>query len=171
MSLSRPLTHQLIALFAAFVVMAPPAVWALGSTPVTVVNPSDIAKAQGIQHPTQFVITCTFNGLSTCADSFTVGTNARLIIEFVSVNCTGMPATNRMATLLVSVDNGGGIFNDWTLNLVDHAPIAGVLTSSQPMRVYANPGAIVRGFAQTDSNSGVFTFCFFNISGQQTDVP
>jgi hypothetical protein len=34
--------------------------WALGSTPVTVVNPADIAKAEGIQHPYQAGIPCDF---------------------------------------------------------------------------------------------------------------
>jgi len=39
--------------------------WALGSTPVTVVNPVDIAKAEGIQQPYQQESAC-----SSFSDSF-----------------------------------------------------------------------------------------------------
>ena len=171
MNLPQPLTRQLIVLVALLVLVAPSAAGAIGSTPVTVVNSNDLAKAQGIQHPIQFVIFCPFaSGSTACGGNFSVPASQRLIIEFVSVNCISMPAANRMAALILQVSNGAN-FTEYTLNLVDHSPIAGILTASQPMKVYADPGTTLGGVALTESGNTAATQCFFNVAGQAIDIP
>src|ERR1700757_2177834 len=64
----------------------------LGSTPVTVVNPTDIAKAEGGQHPYHFRVDC--NSLSApvggefgCGGVVSAPPNQRLAIEYVSGSC------------------------------------------------------------------------------------
>lgn len=63
--------------------------FALGSTPVTVVNPADIAKAEGIQTPFQSSAGCVFSSefSGLCFANIAAPASQRLVIEFVSAFC------------------------------------------------------------------------------------
>jgi hypothetical protein len=162
----------------------PTDVHALGSTPVTVVNPADIAKAEGIQHPFQGNISCggsSSNGFVTlCDGSVTTPTNKRLVIEYVSLECgldTGEALRRAIVhteTTILFEQGGVGSSGDHSLNILDH--FGGGTTSSfvamgQPVRFYADPGTTISVEAQeTGSHVGTFV-CTYEMTGQAIDTP
>src|SRR5947207_2636834 len=71
--------------------LSSPETWAAGPSPssplpVTVTNPADIAKAEGVQHPYQASVACGFPD-NTCTGSINTPNNQRLILEYVSGFC------------------------------------------------------------------------------------
>jgi hypothetical protein len=150
-------------LFAASVVCSlPETSWALGSTPVTVVNPADIAKAEGIQHTIQFLLTC---GSGQSCSSFAVPSNRRLVIEHVSVNCSIDPGVQ--LTYMGVATTVGGLSLIHNFNIVDHVGAGGETNLAEMTRVYADPGTTVDSFVSATGRSS----CFLNLSGQSIEMP
>jgi hypothetical protein len=156
--------------------MALPA-WALGSTPVTVVNPSDVAKAEGIQHPYQTEVDCTFNNTNGCSIvPFNVPANQRFVFEYVAGACALPPGG--MLTQVVVGTQAGGANAGHRLGITDHTGTADLTTGSvvvsfgQTVRIYADPNTIVTATAVSPagSNNGSQS-CLFTFSGQAIDVP
>jgi hypothetical protein len=159
--------------FAAF--SLPGAAWAVGSTPVTVVNPADIAKAEGIQQPYQASTNCNFttsDPLNCLAQIFTPESQ-RLVIEFVSGSCATPTNDNNIVIAKIGTTSGG--------KFVDHilAPQPPVLSPgsgaqfisiSQQVRLYADPLSIIE-FGVNTANVSNPDGCQFNLSGQAVTVP
>jgi len=150
------------AVLAAMCLSAP--AWALGSTPVTVVNPADIAKAEGIQQPYSNIISCSFDKLfGGCGAAITAPPSQRLVIEFVSGFCQFSNASNSLRVVQLFVNTGGG---DEVGNILS---IQAPGTISQLVRLYADPSSQVRFDAL--AFSGDSGGCFFTVSGQAVTVP
>jgi hypothetical protein len=145
--------------------------WALGSTPVTVVNPADIAKAEGIQTPFAASSECTFSGF-VCDGTIAVPPSQRLVIEFVTNEC--IVTGNNVISFPHIVTLLGGLHTQHTL--IASAPVsnpggtAGVVTVSQLVRLYADAGSSVAfQFVSSGLNDG--NVCDFSVSGQLVAVP
>jgi hypothetical protein len=154
---------------------------ALGSTPVTVTNPADIAKAEGIQHSFQANLQCansTSNGFATfCSGTATLPANQRVVIEWVSLECfidsaeLLRRAIVHTATTTLFEDGGFGSSGDHTLNIIDHSGAGGDVSIGQPVRFYGDAGTQISVEAQeTGSHAGSF-FCTFGFTGQAIDTP
>ena len=154
--------------------------WALGSTPVTVVNPADIAKAEGIQHPFQGNIICSdtsTNGAATfCDGATTTPPGKRLVIEYVAAEC-GLDAGEALRRVFVHTETqalfeGGGVGSsgDHSLNVLDHFGVAQFVAMGQPVRFYADPNTQIKVSAQETGAHNDF-FCTFDFVGQAIDVP
>jgi hypothetical protein len=157
-----------VAAFATFSV--PGVAWAVGSTPVTVVNPEDIAKAEGIQQPYQTRAFCTFTTSDphNCFAEIFSPQSQRLVIEFVSGSCA-IPASdgNNVLTATIGTTSGGN-FVDHTL--VTQPPVPTLqgtefVIMSQQVRLYADPSSIIQFSVNTASVSNPDN-CQFNLSGQ-----
>jgi len=171
---------------------APRAAFALGSTPVTVVNPSvpvtvgnpddpaAFAKAQGIQHPFQTVIICSNlgNGCSGSLDLASSNPNQRLIIEFVDAQCSMAPGASLFEVTIRNTGSGVEILHDLAIH--DHLGVtleAGTdhahnqVPLAQLVRLYAdaNTTIVVNADAQTSNNSQSFASCALRLSGQAID--
>lgn len=138
--------------------------WALGSTPVTVVNPADIAKAEGIQHPFQAGdIECIVSGFE-CGGSLTAPPTQRLVIEFVSASCGLNPGIVIIGAALQTFVAGGSAHHFFA------APPPSSKNLSQQVRLYADPGSdLVFSLELSGANPG--GNCIFSVSGQAIAVP
>jgi hypothetical protein len=155
-------TFRVAAILAGICLCGP--AWALGSTPVTVVNPADIAKAEGIQQPYSNIISCSFDKLfGGCGAAITAPPSQRLVIEFVSGFCQFSNASNSLRVVQLFIKTGGG---DEVGNVLS---IQAPGTISQLVRLYADPSSEVRFDAL--AFSGVSGGCFFTVSGQAVAVP
>jgi hypothetical protein len=147
----------------------------------TVANSTDIAKAQGIQHPFQALVDCSktvSNGFATfCDGSFTAPANQRLVVEYAALECeidTGEGLRRAFVdtvttTLADQVEVGGA--GRHSLNISDHFGFGNFLALGQPVRFYADPGTTIAVEGQeTGSHVGSF-FCQFNLVGQAIDTP
>lgn len=139
---------------------------------VNIGNPADIAKAQGIQHPTQLVGSCDFDGGNICNAQIDVPANQRLVIEYASTKCDLEPSN-----LLVSVDvftTAAGVFAQHQLT-TDHSgvliPIIAerIMSFGQKVRLYADPGSTI--LLQVLSTDVSHLDCGFALAGQAIDVP
>ena len=142
--------------------------WALGSTPVTVVNPADIAKAEGIQHPFQAgEIVCSFSGffLDSCLGQMTTPPTQRLVIEFISVVC-GLNSGVRIAGVSITTKVGPG--QGVPHHLAIPAPPANAI--GQQVRIYADPATTMSFNVETTADNPAAA-CIFSLSGQAIDVP
>jgi hypothetical protein len=151
------------------------------STPVTVTNPADIAKAEGIQHPFQANAICdnsTSNGFATfCNGSFAVPANQRLVIEYVSVECGISPGEGLRRVIVDTVtttlaeQEGIGSAGQHSLNIVDHVGVGNFVAIGQLVRFYADPGTTISVEAQeTGKHAGLF-LCTFDLIGQEIATP
>jgi hypothetical protein len=153
----------------------PGAAWAVGSTPVTVVNPADIAKAEGIQQPYQARTFCTFTTSDplNCLATISSPQSQRLVIEFVSGNCA-IAASNGNNILTATIGTIiGGNFVDHTLAPQPPVPtLQGTqfVNISQQVRLYADPLTIIQFHVNT-VNPSTQENCQFNLSGQAVTVP
>lgn len=139
--------------------------WALGSTPVTVVNPADIAKAEGIQQPYQAPLDCEFNGF-TCDAQIQAPPTQRLVIEFVSATCA-LTASNQIVDVTLNTVVGGLSVSHY---LIAQPPQGSSSSISQQVRIYADPSSTIEFFFRTsEGNSG--KFCLISMSGQAVTVP
>jgi hypothetical protein len=151
--------------------------WALGSTPVTVVNPADIAKAEGIQTPFQAHGVCTFSP-GVCSGVIDVPPSQRLVIEFVSAFCI-VGGNNVISNGTLATSTGGSFVDHY---LIASAPISnlggtqGIVTVSQLVRIYTDAGSggsagggIGFSFESSGNNQG--NTCDFAVSGQLVAVP
>src|SRR5438045_979271 len=115
------LASALMGAFANF--LSPETAWALGSTPVTVVNPTDIAKASGIQHPYQDEPgSCAFGGGDSCTKVFNPPANQRVVIEYVSGACAFDGGAPLVQVVVVTTVNGIGVAH--RLAITDHNGVA-----------------------------------------------
>jgi len=114
-----------------------------GVTPVIVQNPvtaADIAKAEGIQHPTSFeIIGDTINGQTT----YQVPANQRLIIEFASGTCL----ITRFNLDLVELDfvQSNNAQSSVILNIPQTQSNSTIsLNFGELLRIYVEPSTTVR---------------------------
>ena len=154
---------------------------AVGSTPVSVVNPADIAKAQGIGQPFQAAISCSADGGFgiRCFGSAGVPAGQRWVIEYVSANCRIDNARQLMSQAFVSTGIGFRSMLHY-LAIPDHVGAVGdsgsginVVQFGQQVRLYADAGSTL-SFGAGTSGSTPFTGypnCDFSISGQAVSVP
>ena len=148
--------------------------WALGSTPVTVVNPADIAKAEGIQHPYQNDVICDFSsGAQACSASFTSPTNQRLVLEYISGNC-GLASGLQLTQIGITTQLGEQFHTEQHLLAVP----AGVtsfgaqeFTFGQTVRLYADQNSTIEASAVANNLNSNVSFCRIVFSGQAIDVP
>jgi hypothetical protein len=139
---------------------------------VTVVNPGDFAKAEGIQQPYQTYATCSFGGGGfedqECDVTIQTPATQRLVIEFVTGQCS-LVGNNGIYNAIIGTTAGG--------NFVAHylavqprsfpAPGNGTLqqTISQQLRIYADPLSTIE-FNVFASGPNTPEVCFFTLSGQ-----
>jgi hypothetical protein len=156
----------------------PGAAWAVGSTPVTVVNPADIAKAEGIQHPYQAQEGCFFPAAfpQECGAIIHNPASQRLVIEFVSGLC-GIPSgnNNNVTEAVIKTIIGGDLvphFLPAQPPVLRSDGIQQIITVSQQVRLYADPGEdiLLQAFTVNPSDIGG-SGCRFSLSGQAVTVP
>ena len=146
----------------------------LGSAPVTVVNPADIAKAEGIQHPYQHEAQCGFGGGSSCVSSFNTPPNQRLVFEYISGVCA-FPPGQKLSQVVVSTQAGGeGVTH--RLGIIDHAGVADsdgtlVVPFGQIVRIYADQSTTVLVQGVGPRGTSNIQTCAFIFSGQAIDGP
>ena len=144
---------------------------ALGSTPVTVVNPADIAKAENIQHPFAQLSSCLNSGLIFCPLTFNVPASQRWAIESVSYQCS-LTGTN-LVLMEIDTHRADNTILASYFPTLDHgfAVGGGILNAqgAQNLRFYADPGTSVSVIFQMSSNGD--TGCQATITGQAIDVP
>lgn len=142
---------------------------AVGSTPVTVVNAAELAKAMGVQHPFQVQMTCAAtNSDASCTNRYPVPPDQRLVIEYVSLQCSNdWNARLIFARLWTSTD--GTHFIGHYLNLGSSADPAGSMAQvGHVVKLYAAPGSQIMFDAIADASS---PHCVVVLSGQAIDVP
>jgi hypothetical protein len=144
-----------------------------------VVNPGDIAKAQGIQHPFQTSIDCSFGTSApdpnNCFGHVSLPAKQRLVIEYVSAFCRLKP---NVALVIVNIaaDVGGSFFPvNHQLPIVN--PVGAITPTGSsavnlgsPVRIYADEGSTVFVSAGATADNSGFS-CTMNLSGQTVDVP
>ena len=171
---------RFIGRIAAVTVLAPSFAWALGSTPVSVVNPVDIAKAQGIQQPFQAQISCSANGGFgiRCFGTAAVPVGQRWVIEYVSANCKIDNTRQVVSQAYVSPGIGASTALHF-LAIPDHVGAVGdsgsginIVQFGQAVRLYADAGTV----SVAVGTSGVSQFsgypnCDVSLSGQAVSVP
>lgn len=170
-----------VADIAALTLLAPSTGWALGSTPVSVVNPVDIAKAQGIQQPFQSQINCNAAGGFgiRCSGAVALPPGQRWVIEYVSASCLLDNTRQTMSQVYVSTSIGGYAplhylaIHDRVGAQGDSGTVINVVQIGQPVRLYADAGTSVQFGMGT---SGVAQFagypnCSVSLSGQAVNVP
>jgi hypothetical protein len=152
--------------------------WAVDSKPVTVVNPADIAKAEGIQNPHQAEATCIFIDnlpFSNCDAFIETPASQRLVIEFVSGACL-MFTNNNVRAAGITTSVGG---NSVTHILATQAPtsVSGFqggdeqeVNISQQVRIYADAHTTIHLSVTTWNSNNIFS-CGFSVSGQAVTVP
>lgn len=146
---------------------------AIGSTPVTVVNVTEVAKAiMAAQHPLTADIRCGNEGSradNVCDGMVAVPPNQRWIIEYASVLCY-LNTAGPLAYMQMTANAGRGDAH-FNLNVNDAINRKGLLRTSQSVRIDAAPGSLVRVEAEeADLGSAPFA-CFVTLSGQAIDVP
>jgi hypothetical protein len=138
---------------------------------VTVVNPADIAKAEGIQHPFQTNFSCVFSGYPNfCGNSFQTPASQRLVIEFISGDCD-LDYGIGIYSVTVDTEVGGKLYGHV---LSVQAPVSygnRPKTISQPVRLYADPNTRIQIFVSLTGNNPIGWTCSFGVSGQAVDVP
>jgi hypothetical protein len=133
---------------------------------VTVANPTDIAKALGIQHPTAFLLS-----FPAGSNRFTLPANQRLIIEFVAGSCTIHNAEVDRLDIITELNNDEHIF---TVNLPRTVAAAGASTTGNfayTAKIYADPGSVVALQLALGAGASADIQCFATLSGQLVDVP
>lgn len=143
--------------------------WAVGSTPVTVVNATDLAKATGVQRPFQKSLNC-LGPAANCSASFVVPANQRLVIEYVSARCVLDTGTKLWdLTIETNADGTGPVSHRLTFG----DPSAIGVSVGQPVRLYAAPGSTVQavGIEWVMEGPTPKFSCQFSLSGQAIDVP
>lgn len=160
--------------------LVPTCSWALGSTPVTVVNPTDIAKAQGIQRPWSGAINCAAQSPSYyCRGFLTLPTTYRVVIEYVSASCLIDNTVQILRDVSIQAYTGGfGL--TFSLSFPDRYGTQGNSGSSinevnlgQMVRFYAEAGSTIGGYAYTNTTTSFTGYpnCDITLSGQAIDVP
>jgi hypothetical protein len=146
--------------------------WALGSTPVTVVNPADIAKSEGIQHPYQTEVQCLFeNNSNVCFTSFTSPTSQRLVFEFISGQCF-LNSAQDLISLFISTTIGGQSAQHFISSPPSRTFFGGMIVNfGQAVRIYADQNTTINFEANSSDFANSSNSCNLTISGQAIDVP
>jgi hypothetical protein len=146
---------------------------AIGSTPVTVVNVAEVAKAiMAAQHPLTADIRCDNEGTKAdhvCEGLVVVPPNQRWIIEYVSMLCY-LNSAGPLKYMQLTANAGRGDTNFY-LNVNDAVNREGLLRTSQSVRIDAAPGSPVLVEAERVDFGSSFYACFVRLSGQAIDVP
>jgi hypothetical protein len=144
---------------------------AVGSTPVTVVNATELAKAMGVQHPFQKSMTCEpYRSDDICMWSHDVSPNQRLVIEYVSMQCS-LPSSGRLGLLrLYTSVNGTDIVGHYLNSGAAAAPFGGSVEFGHLVKLYAAPGSRIQFDGDIRSGDSS-TRCTVTLSGQAIDVP
>ena len=149
---------------------------AVGSTPVSVVNAADLAKAQGVQRPFAVKLHCQTDPVDrrACAGRQAVPANQRWVIEYVSMRCV-LDGNGALAATELAVQTSPGDVVVHHLNLAPQpvGPYGGFADIGQTVRIYAAAGTPIDFDAiqtSTTGTSGNFA-CAVTFSGQAIDVP
>lgn len=143
---------------------------AAGSTPVTVVNATELAKAMGVQHPFQTSMTCEpYREDGICMWSYAVPSNQRLVIEYVSMQCW-LPSSARLGLLRLYTSVNGADPVRHYLNSGAAAPFGGSVEFGHLVKLYAAPGSRIQFDGDIRSGDSS-TLCTVTLSGQAIDVP
>lgn len=171
----------IVAAVATITVLVPSPGWAIGSTPVSVVNPVDIAKAQGIQQPFQSQINCDATGGFgiRCFGAAAVPPGQRWVIEYVSASCLLDNTRQTMSQVYLSTSIGGYAplhylaIHDRVGAQGDSGTVINVVQLGQPVRLYADAGTSVRFGMGTSgiSQFAGYPYCSVSLSGQAVSVP
>jgi hypothetical protein len=155
----------------AAVIAIPVQAQAAGSTPVTVVNATELAKAMGVQHPFQTSMTCEPDpGEGICAWSYAVPSSQRLVIEYVSMQCW-LPSTAHLGLLrLYTSINGTDIVRHYLNSGAAGAPFNGSVEFGHLVKLYAAPGSRIQFDGDIRAGDSA-TSCTVTLSGQAIDVP
>ena len=136
--------------------------------PVTIGNPTDIAKAAGIQHPYSTEVQCQATNQTVCVATFTAPSDQRLVLEYVGAHC-GIAASAQLASAAVTATNAGTS----TSNFIGiHSVVAGAINSqtvTRLMRIYVDAGTTVT--VSFSLNSSTSANCAGGIQGQAINVP
>jgi hypothetical protein len=156
--------------------LLPDSAFALGSTPVTVVNPADIAKAEGIQTPFSTTLAVSFSG----PNSVSVPANVRWVIENAGYLCITTLQNQFLAHIELDITTSGNPLTFYlpvlTPQPFDQGALGLVWSTSTPVRWYADPGSsVVLNAIKMDVATGQ-TFakagtCTASLSGQAVSVP
>lgn len=142
--------------------------------PVTVVNPADIAKALGIQHPYQKEVLCQWpNDNNHCDVSFTSPTNQRLVFEYISGQCNLNPGMQILDVNVITIAGGArAVHNLGIVNPAGGNFFGNVLVSfGQTVRLYADQGTQVEVTVLESNVGNNLQVCTFALSGQAVNVP
>ena len=162
------------AYLAASFALASSSALALGSTPVTVTNPTDIAKAQGVQHAFGDQAVCKADAIGgTCDATFDLATsfnaNQRVVLEFVSAQCTMAPNFPLDAVMVFTTVNGALVAH--FLPVLDHFGTGNGagnhVAVGQVIRDYADPNSTIT-FRARAMQTGLVD-CNFSFTGQAID--
>jgi len=155
----------------------PHAAFALGSTPVTVTNPADIAKAEGIQHPFHAQIDCTVQNGFSCDGSFALSSssnaNQKITIEYVSGACNIDQGNGVTRGHILLFDAAGGNLETNVIPVSDHFGVnpggEQILAFGQPTRLYAVPNGSIEVFVEAIKADPTIFTCSYFLSGQGVD--
>lgn len=170
-----PTTCLLLAL-AAFAtqlnLISPPGAAAIGSTPVKITNPEDVAKAEGLGQPFQTSITCTGPApAQSCEGVKAVPASKRWVIELVTYQCFAGGTDIFLVSLQTTVA-GTTVFH--ILSIPDRhldGDAQGIYTQAQAVRVYADAASTIVFGASAVVTSGNPPHCEVTLSGQSVTVP
>jgi hypothetical protein len=154
-------------LLVADLALSPSMAWAVGSTPVTVVNPTSApvpttnANEPALQ-PFQATLFPHSSTSNEATDIFTVPAGKRLVIEYYSGQAQD---TSGGAAGMVLTTTAGGTFVQYLVYTNSNTTNA----VNQLVRIYADPGSTVQAFA-FNANA---TSCggFVTVSGHLVNVP
>lgn len=172
-----PFIRRVCGFIALTAAITPSLAFALGSTPVTVVNPTEIAKAQGIEKPFQATIQCVRTFGASCSGSTAVPSNQRLIIEYVSGSCEIDSRSQLIADVIVSTTSSGVSVSHY-INVTDKRGVSrggGVAFDAnfgQQVRIYADTGVVfLTLFAAGLTTIPGIPDCTIALSGQAVSLP
>ena len=141
-------------------------------TPVSITNPADVAKAQGIQTPFAFGLTCsnTYPN-SICEATAHVPANVRWVIKNFSLACYH-PSSTQVTLLYIQTSAGGAVTEILPNLTADRFMSASsnprsVMQMSQSIESYADPGSLIVLNADLSTVVPASQFvCSLNLQGQ-----
>jgi hypothetical protein len=163
------------------VLFAPSLAHAVGSTPVNIVNPADIAKAQGIQQPFHAQFGCSADGGFgiRCHGTVVVPAGQRWVIEYISANCKIDNTQQTMSQAWIATVIGPSQTVHF-LTIPDRVGAKGdsgdgvnVVQLGQLVRLYAEAGTTIQFSAGMSVHTDFegYPFCDISLSGQAVSVP
>jgi hypothetical protein len=176
--MSFPLLRKIFSSLAVVAALIPCLAQAIGSVPVTIVNPADIAKAQGIHHPFQVGIACPAINHVACHGDLTLGPQ-RVVFEYVSVSCTVENGRQYVGSVRISTQAGGSN-QDHFLTVTDRvgtfSPNGSVFTEvdfGEPVTIYADGGSFLQVYVTANQLTQFdgYPNCSLTFSGEAISGP